>query len=282
MNDSAPATLTPEQRRRFMEEGFLVLPAALDAVATARFLALVEGLDRRERARRGLGPEAFVEVRNAVAKEHAFLELLDWPSVFPLIVELMGADLQVNTTHSLIRPPQPGERAQEWHRDGHKQIPAVNGTCPWLYTKVGFFLTDLSRPGRGNLRVIPGSHLRADFPGDPAVDPQETVEVTTAPGDVVIFQQRLWHSVAANHGPHPRANIYLGYSQRWLRPIDYLAPDPALLAKATPIRRQLLGEYASECTFWLPKPGEVPLREWARTHAAGAPPAAAEHAGYRG
>ena len=269
--------LTATQRADFERDGFLVLPAVLDAVEIARWLAVVDRLDRLERRAKQAGQLGFVEVRNAIAKDHEVRELITHPRVFPLVADLMGPEIQIHTTHSMVRPTaRPGTAADHkptpWHRDGGSQIPPVNGRCPWLYTKVGFFLTDLSQPGRGNLRVVPGSHLRAELPGktDPTqVDPDGTVEVLTAPGDAVIFQQSLWHSVGPNVSDIARKNIYLSYSQRWLRPIDYLQQEPALLQQCTPLQRQLLGDYVSECTFYLPLAGDVPLRDWLADYRAG-------------
>lgn len=262
--------LTTEQRAAFERDGFLVLPGVLSQAEITRWLSVVDRLDRIERTAKQAGPLGFVEVRNAIAKDHELKDLITHPAVFPLVADLMGPDLQIITTHSMVRgTARPGTaadfKASPWHKDGGAQIPAVNGRCPWLYTKVGFFLTDLSQPGRGNLRVVPGSHHSAAFPAksDPTqVDPDGTIEVLTAPGDVVIFQQALWHSVGPNISSIARKNIYLGYSQRWLRPIDYLQQDPALLQQCTPIQRQLLGDYVSECTFYLPHHGDVPLSEW--------------------
>lgn len=262
--------LDAAQRAAFARDGFLVLPGMLDAAEIAGWTAVVERLDRIERAAKGAGDLGFVEVRNAIAKDHELRRLITHPRVFPLVADLMGPDIQINTTHTMIRPTaRPGTaadfKASGWHRDGGAQIPVVGGVCPWVYTKVGFFLTDLSQPGRGNLRVIPGSHLHAELPprSDPAaIDPDGAIEVLTGPGDVVIFQQALWHSVGPNTSAIARKNIYLGYAQRWLRPIDYLIHDDTLLRQCTPVQRQLLGDYPSECTFFLPAEGDVPLRDW--------------------
>lgn len=265
----APAVLSDDQREFFGENGFLIVEGALSAEECAHYVGLIDDLDRRQRAERGLDEKAFVEVRNAIGKQPGFLPLITHPSAFPLVAELMGPHIQLNTTHTMVRPPQPPDTAAtykriDWHRDGSPYLPTVNGAVPWVYTKIGYFLTDLSEPGMGNLRIIPGSHKRAARPETPpgAIDPPGAIEITTKPGDAVIFQQRLWHAVGPNLSSGTRKNIYVGYCYRWLKPLDYLVPDPDLLAEATPIERQLLGEYHSEMTFWKPKDDEVPLKAW--------------------
>jgi ectoine hydroxylase-related dioxygenase (phytanoyl-CoA dioxygenase family) len=272
---AAPARLTEAQKASFAANGYLVVRNALSPEDCARWIAVVEALDTGERAARGLDGAEFVEIRNAIARDARILELLTWPTTFPLIAELMGPDLQVNTTHTMVRPPQPVETAAaykriDWHRDGAADMPLVNGAYPWLYTKVGYFLTDLSRPWMGGLRVLPGSHRNADRPKprEGQVDPPGALEVTTQAGDAVIFAQPLYHSVGPNVSRVTRKNIYVGYSRRWVRPLDYFEQSPELLAQATPIERQLLGARGSEMTYWLPKPEETPLRAWLADHLA--------------
>lgn len=268
-----PAHLTPQQRASLEEQGYLIIPGALTPRECAHFIAIVEDLDRTYRSAAQARPEDFLEIRNAISKDSRLLELLTWPTTFPLVAELMGPNIQVNTTHTMVRPPQPAAtdasyKRIDWHCDGAKDIQAVHGTFPWLYTKIGYFLTDLSQPGMGAMRVVPGSHKKAQKPQMPpgAADPAGTIELQTRPGDALIFVQPLWHAVGPNTSTTTRKNIYFGYCRRWVKPLDYLTPDPELLERATPIERQLLGEYRSEMTFWLPKPDELPLATWLEQH----------------
>lgn len=270
-----PTHLTADQKAFFEENGYLIVPGALSPREIEHFTTLVDALDRKHRQLQELGPGAFLEVRNAISKEHALLDLLDWPAAFPLVAELMGPSIQLNTSHAMVRPPQPGGtaasfKAIDWHRDGCEEVFAVHGTFPWIYTKIGYFLTDLSRPDMGNLRVVPGSHKKAEKPPTQPgnSDPDGAIQVLTRPGDAVIFGQRTWHAVGPNFSDTVRKNIYMGYCFRWVKPLDYVTHSADLIAKGTPIQRQLLGECKSEMTFWLPKEGEVPLRAWLKEHTA--------------
>ena len=75
-------------------------------------------------------------------------------------------------------------------------------------------------------------------------------------------------NVIPNTSETTRECIYMGYCYRWVKPLDYLSQPEDLMAQATPVQRQLLGEQCSEMTFWLPKPGEVPLEDWLKAHQA--------------
>jgi len=268
------AHLTNEQKSFFEENGYLVIKNALSKEEVARWLAVIDRMDAAHRAANKLAGDAFVEIRNAIAKDTELLDLLDYPATFPLVAELMGPALQLNTSHVLVRPPQPAGteasfKASGWHRDGCAEVYSA-GLCPWIYTKIGYFFTDLTQPGRGNLRVIPGSHKHWQPPVTPKgqIDPDGAIEVLTEPGDAVLFQQRLWHAVGPNYSTITRKNIYFGYCYRYIKPLDYVSQPPELIARGTAIQRQLLGEQKHEMTFWIPKEGDVPLKEWLKEHTA--------------
>ncbi|CAA9547739.1 MAG: hypothetical protein AVDCRST_MAG88-539, partial [uncultured Thermomicrobiales bacterium] len=245
-------------------------------------LGVVDRLGVDHRAQQGLAPDAPVEIRNAVARPggDALLPLLDWPATFPLMAEILGWNIQLTTSHVFIRTPTPDEaatfKAIGWHCDGPspEKFPVVHGAHPRLYAKIGYFLTDLSEPDKGNLRVVPGSHLSATPPPrDPdSGDPAGAIQVTTRPGDAVLFEQRLWHAVGPNYAGEARKNIYIGYCYRWMKAIDFSAQSPELLARANPVQRQLLGHATSDLSYYLPMANggeDVPLKAWLERHLAG-------------
>lgn len=264
--------LSDEQRAEFDQNGFLVIENALTSDEVSKYLAVVDGLDRRMETTFGgkaRKPGDPLEVRNSFAVEPRLLELMMHESAFPAIVDLMGHNICVTTSHVFLRPPTPGAasafKAIDWHKDGppHADTPPQNGRWPWQYTKIGYFLTDLTIPDAGALRVVPGSHrvLRPAWkPGAP--DPYGFIEIRCKPGTAVIFENRLWHAVGPNYSNVARKNIYIGYCWRWMRPIDYVNPDPAMLEKCTPEQRQLLGDVKTPIGYIQPRPEDVPLKAW--------------------
>jgi hypothetical protein len=94
-------------------------------------------------------------------------------------------------------------------------------------------------------------------------------------------QVPLWHCVTPNLSNDVRKVFYAGYHYRWLRPTDYIQRDPALIARSSPIRRQLLGAldapgdplgsdpfWEPSSRYWLIKnDDDAPLREWAEERA---------------
>jgi len=253
-------------REQFERDGFVVMRNALNADQVNHFIHIVDKLAHEER---GDDETQTVEIRNAVARDAALLPLLDWKSTFPLMTEIMGWNIQLTTSHVFVRPPTPKEndtfKAIGWHCDGpNPHFPVINNQQPRMYAKVGFFLTDLSQPDRGNLRVVPGSHLCAERPKcNDNGEPVDAIQVLTKPGDAVFFEQRTWHAVGPNYAPHARKNIYIGYCHRWLKAIDFITQDEELIAKANPIQQQLLGAVSDPISFYLPGrfPQDVPLKD---------------------
>jgi len=258
--------LTDEQRREWDEKGFFILRGVLSGATLERILAAAAEVEARKRAERGLGPNDTLEVRNAIVEHETFFELLDYPDTFPLVLDLMGGDIQLSTSHLIVRPPVPGDtpktfKAIGWHSDA-PQVVAYDGRPAAM--KVGYFLSDVSRPGSGALLVSPGSNKRTDIErgADGEVPDSAIFEVNALPGDAVLFNHRTYHAVGPNYSGRHRKVLYFGYNRRWLRPIDYTTMPAEILARFDPPRRQLLGDAVTQCGYYLPRPQDQPLKEW--------------------
>ena len=155
--------LTPEQREHWDTQGYLVLPGVL---ATDEIERLINAVDRLDEAsqRDGRAPDEFLSTLNVVEEDDAFLNLIDHPRHLGILMDLMGACIQLITSQVMVRPPTP-HPGSRWHFDGPKPypFPRANGLTPLLHLKIGWFLTDLDAPDMGNFLLIPGSH-RGKFP----------------------------------------------------------------------------------------------------------------------
>ena len=99
-----------------------------------------------------------------------FLEMLDWPPLMPYVTGLLNTKPHHHASDLIVEHPQLG-RGMGWHLDGHDDgYRGLGWPIPLLQLKVGYYLTDMTEPGRGNLCVVPGSH-RALHPPDPQLDP---------------------------------------------------------------------------------------------------------------
>ena len=68
--------------------------------------------------------------------------------------------------------------------------------------------------------------------------------MTAAPGDVLLFDRRLWHARSGNYSAFTRKAVFFGYTYRWIAIRDendgIWATDWASLS---PVQRQLLGGF---------------------------------------
>ncbi len=273
---NAPQRLSPAQLEQFERDGFLLLPGLLSPDETAHYLAVTGQMCDKFRQEKSLEAHQTVEIRNAIARSEELLPLISHPAALGAMLDILGWNIQLTTSHVFARTPNPGEKmsfkAIDWHADGpNPRPPCVEGQWgpvePRIYAKIGYFLTDLSEPNKGNLRVVAGSHCRAAKPEiDPATgEPCGMTEILTRPGDAVLFENRCWHAVGPNYSTEPRQNIYIGYCHRWMKAIDFQTQNDELLSRANPLQKQLLGASSHELSFYLPgkAPDDVPLREWA-------------------
>ncbi|MDF2440474.1 MAG: hypothetical protein JWN98_1458 [Abditibacteriota bacterium] len=270
---SSPASFRPtlklslEQQRQWDKNGYFVLRGALSGALLDRVLEAAEEVEARKRAERNLGSNDTLEVRNAIIEHDVFWELLDYEETFPLVLDLMGGDIQLSTSHLIVRPPVPGDtpatfKAIGWHADAPQALTYDDRP---MAMKVGYFLSDVMRPGSGALLVSPGSHKTTNPERDENGEVRDVVEINAKPGDVVLFNHRTYHAVGPNYSGRHRKVLYMGYNRRWLRPIDYITMPEAILARFDPIRRQLLGATITQCGHYLPSKDDQPLKTWLET-----------------
>lgn len=272
--------ITEEQRTRFEADGFLVVPAALPPSLLAELEALVDQI-YAEHQQRGFDPytgQPFAPRRafffpDILPRDQRFVNLLDWPAIFPLMWGLLGWNIYNYHTHLIVTPPRDPDDPQSARVNFHQDSGRVNQELessprPRLSIKVAYWLTDLSVSGRGNLYVIPGSHLRDRIELPPAeqlargVLPDDAVPICCAPGDAVVFDRRIWHAATPNTSDVTRKALFYGYGYRWLRPKDDMSISAAMLANNDPIRRQLMGAGVNANGHFSPTAADVPLRGW--------------------
>jgi Phytanoyl-CoA dioxygenase (PhyH) len=266
--------LSEDQRQLFDDTGFLIVPDALPGELAAELRERSLRLYAAERPVRGLGPHDFWELRNCILADEAFLPLLDWPVTFPLVVDLLGPNIQLSTSHLTVLPPAdpgaPRKRGGGWHRDGGTSASEMAEPHPRLFIKIAYWLSDTTDPESGAMRLVPGSNrLLGRPPTLPGADePAGALDLRVPAGTAVLFEQRTWHCRGNNYSREPRVGVFIGYSYRWIRPMDYVTMPEALLARSSPIRRQLLGDAQTQMGYYLPTDEDVPLRAWVKQRGA--------------
>jgi hypothetical protein len=246
--------VTPEERKAFDDDGFLVVRGVLDAATVARctaagdrlaevFLAKPEILERPE--------YNHLDLRPGVLTEKPLLELVSNATGVSLMLQLLGPNIHLHSTALIYKRPSRSDAPafrRGWHRDiripkdlGHQFLPRVG-------IKICYCLTGFPGPDSGMTLLVRGSHQRTEplVIRKGAVDPEgvELCDLQLDAGDAFLFDNRLFHTAAPNRSNRTSKVLMYGYAYRWMKQEIYLETlDESCFRQQDPITRQLLGGY---------------------------------------
>lgn len=245
------AAMSKEQREQFDQDGYLVVRGALSEGEVAFYSQALDRVYATERDAGRLAADGSMHMLSAVANCPDAVGLIDHPNTFPLVWSILGWNVHIYHSHLDVHPQITIEKPYrfEWHQDGGRQNREIEtDPRPRLSVKIAYWLSDVSAAGRGNFKVVPGSHVRNWIDGPPRRDvpwpePAGSVEVCANPGDAVFFDRRLWHTRTNNYSAFTRKGMFFAYSHRWSygRDENDGLIGSAQFAAFSPIQRQLLG-----------------------------------------
>ncbi len=249
---------------QFERDGYLVLPDVLTPEKVDRLNAAIDQVLTEEE------PSVAHNIYHCIDRHPELASLVDEPAILPLVVNIMGYNIQFCISNLSIRHPNPDDQQANtwaqinWHQDGpNPRFPKVDGATSLYYLRVAYILSDLTEPNRGNTKVIPGSHRWGSAPqtGADGLTHEGEVQICGKPGDAFLFGQNTWHAGLPNRSEHTRRQLLYGYGYMWMRPMDYSTPSATLLEGASPYRRQLLGALDDNpLRHYLPTDDNVPLK----------------------
>jgi hypothetical protein len=267
--------MTDAQREAFERDGFIVLPGVLSQAELIRYTAAIDHVYARATRLREIAKDGSLHRLSAVTACPELAGLMTHGQAFPLVWQTLGWNVHVYHSHLDVHPTVPAAKPFrfEWHQDGGRQNREVESDPrPRMSVKLAFWLSDVSEPGRGNFKVVPGSHLTNSIDGPPRrdvewPDPEGAIQVTVNAGDAVFFDRRIWHARSDNMSPITRKVVFFGYTYRWITRRDEAPTDPTVLAGLTPVQKQLLGVLGGKSVdpidggdhAWGHFPDEVPL-----------------------
>ncbi len=263
--------LTESQRESFADDGYLVVPNALNRDAVDNLLTEADELcapflNKPELA--GKPEYNHLDLRRGLLKHKALLALVANSTTVPLLVQLLSPNIHLHSTTVIYKRPETPDAPtfrRGWHRDiripkdlGHEKLPLVG-------IKVCYCLTDFQQPNCGMTLMARATHLRTEplklAKGE--VDPigVEVKDLKLNAGDALFFENRIFHTATPNRSDRTSKVVIYGYAYRWMKPEVYLeTPDEQQLLTVDPITRQLLGGYRDVDTpAWA-------LERWARRH----------------
>jgi hypothetical protein len=162
------------------------------------------------------GRDRLLSYSNILPEDDAFVELIDWPQIFPKIWGILGWNIYVYHTHLDVSPrlEAPPDRPVAWHQDSMRVNEEIE--ChprPRLSLKVGYYLTDVSGPDWGNTLLLPASHLRdeLDCPNDGVSSPAGAV----SGGQLASWAQAP--AATTNTSPSARVGFFMLFFAFWMK-----------------------------------------------------------------
>ncbi|MAI79218.1 MAG: hypothetical protein CL917_09775 [Deltaproteobacteria bacterium] len=267
---SPSSGLTPEDKNRFLTQGYLHVPGAIPQSLVTELSEKIDtyASDRSDKAQNRV---------DIFGMDRAFLELTDLDTILPKIQGLLGDNIWINHSHINRNPTTSTKRkfGYSWHRDGGAVIEDLPSPVPLVFIKVGFYLSDLSEPNRGQTFILPGSHHSSAPPPPSPKRPAEAIPLNTRPGDAILFDFRTIHSLQSpNHSDMIRRAVFIQYGYRWIQPFsdctfaegsNPLSPVRRQLLGLTTTKSNLAGTAADRSGVFYPTPEDIPLHEFPPT-----------------
>jgi ectoine hydroxylase len=267
--------ITKQQRAAFGRDGYFIIRGAIEPGLLERLIVAQDRVYAQQKAQGRLDPQdQSMHLMGFLHRDKDFLELLELPTVFPLVWGILGWNIHAYHHHIDLHPGISPDvpKTWRWHQDGGRQNLEIETepVRPLLSVRTAFYLSDLSEPGRGNFMCIPGSHKtsRLGRPRDRTAifeQPKGAIEVCAGQGDVVLFDRRLYHGRSDNYSNITRRCLFIGWTYRWIAPHEdrVITPQHPWWNELTPIQQQLLGAGKDSLSFW--GIGDTyPLRDYLR------------------
>jgi hypothetical protein len=222
--------MTPSDRYFFDNNGYLLLENFLSPDHVARLMEALFRVFARRRALLQAGAPRMpsdhadgdsMRIFYILDDDPLFLEMLDWPPILPYVTGLLNERPHHHASDAIAEYGLT-TRGMGWHIDGHDNgYRNLGWPIPLLQLKIGYFLSDMTGPGQGNLCLVPGSH-KARWEADPQ-DLQRpdlfpgAIQICAPAGSAVLFHNALLHS----HGPFTKVDgrrilLYYAYEHPWM------------------------------------------------------------------
>jgi len=196
-------------------------------------------------------PEYF-DIPNILNEDDVFVDLVDATSVFPILLEILGEDIQLHQTAARVFPP-----GQTFTPPWHSDLTGINGidlshSLSFL-AKVHYYPEDLA-PDQGCLAFIPGSHRYPEIHPRPESDYRGesplTKKIVPKAGDAILFNPHVLPMALDNHSPCVRKSLIYVYSHFWMKNYSTAVPTDLERLATTPQRKQLFGIPSSGASYF--------------------------------
>lgn len=235
--------------RELEEQGYTIIPDALDAEHFAPAIQAAEEVYRRERViaeRLGTSSEHCWSAHCIVGKHPFFETFYLNPAVLAVCRQYLGEDMVLyDATARSVRPSLGREprRGFQVHADRSpfSIVPFEGGKHYPMAINVAWAVVDFTADN-GATFVWPGSHKSCQAP-DPEQDYPGARQATVPAGTAIVWDAAAWHATGINRSDHDRHSILAFFHRWWVKGmIDNARVIPQNVQdRLLPEMRKLLG-----------------------------------------
>ena len=122
-----PIAINERQKEELNGQGFTVIQDVLDRAAVDRVSRAMDEVADQIRELRGLPPDASLSLRNSISRHEVILGLIDHPLILPLVVDVVGWNIQNRDSIFDYKAPLPPDADPEkmslgWHFDYEEEL----------------------------------------------------------------------------------------------------------------------------------------------------------------
>ena len=247
-----------DQKIQYENQGFIHIPGILDKGLVGRVKQAFDTASSRyyeqwrEKVNKGEESAAFYDIPMILDQDPAFVELVDYEPLVPILLSAVGDDVQLNHTHARVFPPGKTFTAP-WHSDLAEVLGIALEHSPHFFAKVHFYFEDL-QPDQGCLAFLPGTHRLPRGTPRPAIDyngdSSAMVKIVPKAGDAVLFNTHVMHMALDNKSNKPRKSLIYAYSHFWLKNYANAVPSDVGKYATTRLKRQMFGQEDANVSFF--------------------------------
>lgn len=246
MNKVSPNTPIEEIVSLVQIDGYVLLE---DALSKQRIEALRIAYDIQIELQSAPPERKRVEIKRILEQGAEFANLMDLPTVFPIVRQLIGADVELASGGELDHKFGPSPAHIGWHND-FQWMTNVPYPRQNFWIRCTYFIDDVSEE-MGPFTLLPGSHLsdRACPQSWKTVDGQPTIVegqigIVGKAGSCLINNTEIWHTNTPNTTMNSRRLIMILYKHAWMKSWQegYELSTEFSSSQTDPLRKQLCGQ----------------------------------------
>lgn len=236
--------LTNDQLNFFYKNGYVVLPSVLNPQQVEDLRKKADDLVDSDIPFFREVKQHSVDLRHLIELEQGFSSLVCQEQTLAAVLQIMGYSIHLASSHlSFIHSRETTDGwKSNWHTDIYGAEDDLGDQLVRMGLKCAFPLTDHITDDSGMTLILPGSHRSGLLPeikkGE--MHPEGAMQPKVMAGDCMIFENRLRHSVGINTSGNTRKCIFMGYTYRWVLPLDELSDTEGLREEIDSLSADLL------------------------------------------